>query len=125
MKTIFRDRKIQTFISNSDVLDLQFLVFGQSGSCPFQFAQKSANFGRFLVIKKYHNLSQIWPEIGQKSQSFGLWAASVWPDSLLISNTGGPLDMRILGLVKTRISGKSHSENHKVVIHMCMIFKCV
>ena len=30
--------------------------------------------------------------------------------------TGGPLDMRILGLVKTRISGKSHSENHKVVI---------
>ena len=24
--------------------------------------------------------------------------------------------MRILGLVKTRISGKSHSENHKVVI---------
>ena len=87
MKTIFRDRKIQTFISNSDVLDLQFLVFGQSGSCPFQFAQKSANFGRFSVIKKYHNLSQIWPEIGQKSQSFGLWAASVWPDSSLISNT--------------------------------------
>ena len=31
-------------------------------------------------------------------------------------NTGGPLDMHILGLVKTRISGKSHSENHKVVI---------
>ena len=31
-------------------------------------------------------------------------------------NTGGPLDMRILGLVKTRISGKSHSENQKVVI---------
>ena len=29
---------------------------------------------------------------------------------------GGPLDMRILGLLKTRISGKSHSENHKVVI---------
>ena len=42
-----------------------------------------------------------------------------------IDSTGGPLDMRILGLVKTRISGKSHSENHKVVIHMCMIFKCV
>ena len=32
------------------------------------------------------------------------------------TSTGGPLDMRILGLVKTRISGKSHSENHKVVI---------
>ena len=32
------------------------------------------------------------------------------------SNTGGPLDMRILGLVKTRISGKSHIENQKVVI---------
>ena len=30
--------------------------------------------------------------------------------------TGGPLDMRILGLVKTRISGKSHIENQKVVI---------
>ena len=31
-------------------------------------------------------------------------------------NTGGPLDMRILGLVKIRISGKSHSENQKVII---------
>ena len=31
-------------------------------------------------------------------------------------NTGGPPDMRILGLVKIRISGKSHSENQKVVI---------
>ena len=31
-------------------------------------------------------------------------------------STGGPLDMHILGLVKTRISGKSHSENQKVVI---------
>ena len=31
-------------------------------------------------------------------------------------NTGGPLDMGILGLVKTHISGKSHSENQKVVI---------
>ena len=30
--------------------------------------------------------------------------------------TGGPLDMRILGLVKTRISGKSHIENQKAVI---------
>ena len=36
--------------------------------------------------------------------------------------TGGPLDMRILGLGKTRISGKSHSENQKVVILYCMIF---
>ena len=34
----------------------------------------------------------------------------------LIFITGGPLDMRILGLVKTRISGKSHIENQKVVI---------
>ena len=33
-----------------------------------------------------------------------------------VINTGGPLDMRILGLVKTRISGKSHIENQKVVI---------
>ena len=33
-----------------------------------------------------------------------------------IRNTGGPLDMRILGLVKTRISGISHSENQKLVI---------
>ena len=33
-----------------------------------------------------------------------------------LCNTGGPLDMRILGLVKTRISGKSHIENQKVVI---------
>ena len=30
--------------------------------------------------------------------------------------------MRILGLGKTRISGKSHSENQKVVILYCMIF---
>jgi len=30
--------------------------------------------------------------------------------------TGGPLDMRILGLVNTRISGKSHCENQKLVI---------
>ena len=30
--------------------------------------------------------------------------------------TGGPLDMRILGLGKTRISGKSHNQNQKVVI---------
>ena len=34
----------------------------------------------------------------------------------LNKNTGGPLDMRILGLGKTRISGKSHSESQKVVI---------
>ena len=33
-----------------------------------------------------------------------------------IYTTGGPLDMHILGLVKTRISGKSHIENQKVVI---------
>ena len=33
-----------------------------------------------------------------------------------ILNTGGPLEMRILGLVKTCISGKSHIENQKVVI---------
>ena len=37
-------------------------------------------------------------------------------------NTGGPLDMRILGLGKTRISGKSHSENQKVVVLYCKIF---
>ena len=37
-------------------------------------------------------------------------------------DTGGPVDMRILGLVKTGISGKSHSENQKVVILYCMIF---
>ena len=36
--------------------------------------------------------------------------------------TGSPLDMRILGLGKTRISGKSHSKNQKVVILYCMIF---
>ena len=33
-----------------------------------------------------------------------------------LCTTGGPLDMRILGLVKTRISGKSHIENQKAVI---------
>ena len=33
----------------------------------------------------------------------------------LFEITGGPLDMRILGLGKTRISGKSHSENLKVL----------
>ena len=31
-------------------------------------------------------------------------------------DTGGPVDMRILGLVKTHISGKLHSENQKVVL---------
>ena len=30
--------------------------------------------------------------------------------------------MRILGLLKTRISGKSHSENQKVVVLYCKIF---
>ena len=40
-------------------------------------------------------------------------------------NTGGPLDMRILGLGKTHISGKSHSENQKVVILYGMIFLCM
>ena len=34
---------------------------------------------------------------------------------MITNTTGGPLDMRILGLVKTRISGKSHIENQKVV----------
>ena len=34
----------------------------------------------------------------------------------LLGSTGGPPDMRILGLVKTRISRKSHCENQKVVI---------
>ena len=42
-----------------------------------------------------------------------------------VSIIGGPLDMRILGLVKTRISGKSHSENQKVVILYGMIFLCM
>ena len=35
---------------------------------------------------------------------------------IFIYSTGGPLDMRILGLGKTRMNGKSHSENKKVVI---------
>ena len=35
---------------------------------------------------------------------------------IFIYSTGGPLDMRILGLGKTHISGKSHSEDQKVVI---------
>ena len=34
----------------------------------------------------------------------------------ILQNTGGPLDMRILGAGKTHISGKSHSEDQKVVI---------
>ena len=48
-------------------------------------------------------------------------------DFKVISNpsTGGPLDMHILGLVKTRISGKSHSENHKVVIPYVLDFSLV
>ena len=40
-------------------------------------------------------------------------------------STGGPLDMCILGLGKTHISGKSHSENQKVVILYGMIFLCM
>ena len=39
-----------------------------------------------------------------------------WRNNTNNDNTGGPLDMRILGLVKTRISGKSHIENQKAVI---------
>ena len=44
---------------------------------------------------------------------------------IFIYSTGGPLDMRILGLGKTHISGKSHSENQKVVILYGMIFLCM
>ena len=52
-------------------------------------------FHRFLIVleKKFQNLF-----------------------SMTLITTGGPLDMRILGLVKTRISGKSHIENQKAVI---------
>ena len=37
-------------------------------------------------------------------------------DQHMKANTASPLDMRILVLEKTRISGKSHTKNQKVVI---------
>ena len=35
---------------------------------------------------------------------------------MVAKTTGGPLDMRILGLGKTRIIGESHIGNQKVVV---------
>ena len=51
-------------------------------------------------------------EVFRNTNTYTSWINS----SSFAMSTGGPLDMHILGLVKTRIRGKSHIENQKAVI---------
>ena len=75
----------------------------------YQISKEGKNSWNFQTLKLIQKMKMI--------------SIQIKPTTLV--STGGPLDMRILEPVKTRVSGKWHSENQKVVIQYMHDFSLV
>ena len=85
--------------------------------CVWQDALWRLGFRHVFEVQSRQFCSKLVVSNAQKTAYFLVCIIpSIYTGIIIKLSTGGPLDMRILGLGKTRINGKSHGENKKVVI---------